>query len=515
MWSLALLGIIVFGVGAVVGFETELKTVKSGNLYPGVETVRGAFNLARDALKNDGDWNDCSGADQNCSEADSQGFFPIYSSSLGETLEKVSTPQGFKYTVKMKPVSSDEAYVIVHVEGKGINLYQGAKFVRGGGRGKIPLVYSPSSTVDGGTACSWYWDGNKLRGETNPDFTVYLDSNFYWSPEIDVPSNPAGPNPKDVEFVTNFDTSVSGYKEIDKVYTTGDLYLENGAHLGLAYANGKVYVDDDSSADKIVENGNLKYPDFADDLDDLSISPSSLYGARTFYCYGGSVKITGVHYYENFYAIECNVTLENATVYVKNYYDYKSTLTLNDSTLNVSGNAYQINSIWNFSDSSFVSNYLYTYNSEMHWTGEGKFKSRSADIVKYTVYPDSLFHFEAESVNFSQVNDCTNPEYCLWDFNDGKLYGNSMLIGTVLSRNSFTTDSGSTVIGNVFAEELSAQDTTFCNIVDSNGNQVVADKEGFYSLIAPDGIVMPGTAVTEVAKVVCSDESDCLEKLSQ
>ena len=513
MWSLALLGVLAFGIGALLGIETELKTAKSGNYYPAVETIRGAFNLAREALKNDGDWNDCSGADRNCSLADSNGLFPLYSSSLGKTLENVSTPQGFKYTVKIKPVSSDVVYVVVHVEGKGIGLYQGAKFVRSGGRGKIPLVYAPTSTVTGGKACSWYWDGTQLKGVTRPNFTVYLDDDFYWSPEIVVPDSPAGNNPKDVEFATDFDTTVSGYREIDKVYTTGNLYLKNGAHLGLAYADGEVYIDEDSSADKIVENGSFDYPDFRDSIPDNSIDSSTLYGSRNYFCWGQTKVITGIHYYRNFVAINCNLRLVNARVYARTYYSIGGTLTLENSRFYTAVRFTALKSVINQLDSTLSAENLYLSDTELRWRGNSDLKAVNAYLKDTEVSPESLFHLKAESLKFGGINDCRDPQYCLWDANSIFVFPNSRVIGTVLARTEMTVSYGAQVIGNTFAEELEASGATFCNVVDSSGNQVVADREDFYHLIAPNGIILPGTAVSEVARVVCSNESDCLTQL--
>ena len=477
------------------------------------QAVKSALYLTKETLSDDPNWGDCSGADQNCSDTDSYGYFPLYSLALQKTLKDYDLG-GVKATVKVKFPDSDTADVIVVAQKGSAKRYFGVVFQRGGGKAKIPLVYAPYSRVYGGKVCSWFWDGSRLKGITKPNFVVFLNSDFYWSPEIVDPSSPTGDNPKDVVFATNFDTEVKGYKEIDKVYTTGDLYLEDGAYLKLAYANGKVYTDSDSGADKIVENGSFDYPDFNDDIPDNNVNTSNLYGSSDFFCWRGTKVITGVHYYNRFTVIRCNVKLVNAKVYVRDYFDYRSTITFQNSELYVANKFTSYNSILNQDDSKLDVKQLYTYNSELHWSGNSDLEIDDATFNKFTVYPDSLFHPKINTLEFQNFNDCTNPVYCLWDANDITVDDYGGVVGTILARDYMETGYDSQVIGNTFAEQLKATYSEFCNIVDSSGNQIIADQQNFYSIVAPDGISFP-EGVAEIYRVICSDEGDCDSKFPE
>jgi len=480
VWTLMLTALIVFVSGVLFFFNPSEHFVKSSNVPVAVETARGFLNVVRDALKGDANWADCSGADQYCNDTDSNGMFPIYSGALGEKLEDVDTDQGFKVTAKMKPLDSNTAVVVVSVEGKGIDYNVGVKFVRGEGVGALPLVYAGSSYVYGGNACSYYWDGRQITGITNPDFYVYLDDKFKWSPTIVVPTNPAGDNPKSVVFATNFDTLVQGYKDIDTVYTTGDLYLEDGAQLGLAYADGNVYVDDQSSADKIVENGSFQYPDFNDTIPDNSVSSS---GSQKIYCglFGNqTIVLPPGQYYELLVFKNCKLYLSEGT--------------------------------YSFEKIDVFSNLNVYYDGDVTLEVDKLYSSQA----KLTTIPNKsgTFFLKGNSVILykSDLVCDDNPKNCYVDTNKYDLLYSSAVGYTVLARNkAYLYDS--TQVGNLFGEDLVAEYSNFCNVVDSSGNQLYAGGEDFYHLVAPNGISIP-TGLQEIERAVCKDESDCLNQLT-
>jgi len=521
MWFIGLVGIFMFVVGIVVaGMNITLNTAKVSGYYGDSLTdtalVKAGLNIAREALVDDANWGDCQNADKNCSDTDQYGFFPLYSPSLEQTIEDYPIGQKGKLTVKVKFPDSNTALVIIKAQTPKITKYFGAKFQKSaGGLPEIPLVYAPKSTVYGGKACSWFWDGRRLKGITKPNFIVYLDDNFYWSPEIVVPSYSNGDNPKDVIFATNFSTEVSGYKEIDKVYTTGDLYLKNGAYLKVAYANGKVYLDDTSSADEIVENGNFVFPKFRKNLPDNTIKTVSSAGGVYLYCSNQNLTITGIRFFRYIDAFNCNITFKNARVYIGYLYTSNTRIILEDSIVNAHS-LYHDNSILTVEGESGINAYsFYAYNSEIHWNSErASFENKYGFMNKITIYPTALFHPKFDYLYFlrNAFNDCTQPNYCLWDTNNLYVDRNSGTVGTFLVRKFGSFLTGSTVIGNVFAEELQARDSTFCNIVDSTGKQIVADEENFYNIIVEQAGGINASA-SVVYQTVCKDEQDCINQL--
>lgn len=523
MWFIGMVAVFMFVIGIITaGTDIVLNTVKVNGYYGDSLTdtavLKAGLNIARESLIDDANWGDCKNADQNCSETDSYGFFPLYSPSLQKTIEDFPIGQKGKLTIKVKFPDSQTALVIVKAQTPKLTRYYGVKFQRSaGGLPQIPLAYAPQSTVSGGVACSWFWDGKRLKGVTNPNFIVYLDNDFYWSPDIYVPDYANGDNPKDVIFATNFSTEVSGYKEIDKVYTTGDLYLKNGAHLGVAYADGNVYIDDSSSADEVVENGNFVFPSFRKSLPLNQVNAPNYVGGDTFYCLFGKKTITGVHFYDTFYATGCDLTFENARIYVNTLISYKSTIKIVNSTINSSGYLESINSILKVDgENNQIKTYgTYAYNSEIYWNAENSsFEAVKGFFRKNTIYPSTLFNPKFENLYFwkNTFNDCTNPQYCLWDTNNLIMEEYSRAVGTFLVRKQATLDYSSGIIGNVFAIKLTANSPTLCNIVDSTGNQIVADEEDFYHLIVEKSGGL-NSSVSIIYQTVCKGEEDCINQL--
>jgi len=559
MWSvvalLVALGIagIVSGMQEFVNRELSSNQVIEGESDASVLASAG-LQIARESLKNDAVWGDCSGADQYCDEKDEYGMFPLYSESLSSKIEDYKLDKG-KITVKVKFESPTVA--VVYVEGKSDKgvVRVGAKFSKNSSAGKLPLVYSPNANIYGGYYCSYFWDGEKIAGTTNPNFIVYFNKHFRSSAGIYVPDDPAGDNPKDVTFITNFDTEVKGYKEIDKLYSTGDIYLEDGAHLGLAYSNGEVYFDDTSSADKVVENGNLKFPELREEFEDFSYQRyeySVPFDVLTgwFTCYGemtlvGDVEATYVftspdcvlRIRGNFYADY--LYLNGGKIIVEGKLHGKTLYFENGAQLDVEGGLVEAEGIYygwfypygdmtlTLNDGKIKANTFYTLGREkdgierLYLNIKGK---SELELGYFYDWERSIFVKYADENSFLKLKtnyfsywgkklttlDFADPQRTVIDTNYFHSW-DGILKGAITLARTYAYVSKSTIVGNLFAEEIFASDSYFCNVVDSSGKQRIAEKDYFFNLIAPEGISLP-EGFSEIAKVICENES-CINDL--
>lgn len=486
----SLVAIIVFILAAGVGINMEKlihNEVKTSNIAQqksdSAKIALSGINIAKDALVQDEMWNDCSGAEKYCED----GYYPLYSSSLEEKMENYGLNDG-KLTILMKSVNANEVRVISIGEVNGKKTLFAVKFNKQSSTDKVPLAYGAASQVIGGTVCSYYWDGTQVDGVTLPNFSVYLDSSFYWSPNIYAPRRPSGSNPKDVRFATNYSTRVRGYRVIDKLYTTGDVSLENGAYIDYVYANGVVRTSGGSGYGEKVEHGNFQYPNFRSTFDDNYIG--GIFGNRTVYCTQGTKYLAPGRYKNVFITGACTLKLTGKNYKIKN--------------LVSTGNGQIV-----FSDPDTV------------LKAKNIIVRNSADIVyKSENGRDSFITIKAENVSIGfnawgwgwDGNSkllCSDPLTCLIDVNNIDTSRNNVIQGTLLVRNKANIYR-STIIGNVFAEDLESRYATLCNIVDKDGSQLVSS--GFFDIVDPNGTQFPAV-INEVKKTVCRDVNDCDAKL--
>ena len=483
--------ILFFVLAAGIGINIEklnFNEAKTSNIAQqksdSAKIALSGINIAKDALVQDDMWNDCSGAERYCEE---DGYFPLYSPSLDSQMDGYKVNDG-KLTVLMKSVNANEVRVISIGEVNGKKTFFAVKFSKQSSTDKVPLAYGASSRVEGGTVCSYYWDGTKVDGVTMPNFSVYLDSSFYWSPNIYVPRRASGPNPKDVRFATNYSTRVRGYRVIDKLYTTGDVSLENGAYVDYVYANGVVRTSGGSGYGEKVEHGNFQYPNFKSTFTDNRLG--NRFGRRTVYCTHGTKYLAPGTYKNVFITGLCTLKLTGKNYKIKNL---------------VSTAAGQIV----FSDPDTV---LKAKNIIVRNSSDIVYKSENGR--------DSFITIKAENISIGYNSWgwgwggnskllCSDPLTCLIDTNNIDANRNNVIQGTLLVRNRADIE-GSTVIGNVFAEDLNSRYATLCNIVDKDGSQLVSS--GFFDIVDPNGTQFPAV-IDEVKKTVCRDVDDCDAKL--
>ncbi len=467
------------------------------------EVARAGLNITKEALYTDTDWADCSGANQNCGSADSYGYYPLYSVSLAQTIENYNL-NNTDLSVYIKPVDANNVNVIVVA--KNPNNYEkvvlGAKFNRLISTNKLPIMYGGASTnVLGGKVCSYYWDGSSVQGKTNPNLSVYMDSNFYFSAQIEVPSRGQGGKvPKDVRFFTNFDTRVSGYKIIDKLYSTGNVSLENGAQVEYVEARGQIYADKKSSCGTCVENSNWQYPSFNTSLTDNTI-PSYTGSDLTIDCGDG-----------------------NATIPAGTYRNIIITGRNDRCTITIAG---QVN----------ARNFIVGQRRRDSGNTIDILVDPSAgqlNIRNFTIQRDNTVNIDPQGAPLKIVGDnltvanrgdliCTDPRYCLYDFNDVSVYcgtwwwpcsndTQTFVQGTVLARNQFYLFASS-FVGNIFAENLDTWGGRVCNIVDDNGNQILpTDSLGFFTVVSSDATFFD-PIVSTIYQTICPDYQSCAGSL--
>ena len=483
MWTLILTGLIIFMSALVFYFRPTERVLKPSNVPVAVATIDGISNVVRTALNSDGDWNDCSGVDKYCDESDSNGFFPIYSESLDSKLEKVETSQGFTYTAKMKPIDSDNTYVVIEVEGKGLKYLVGYVISRPKENGDLPLIYGSSFSVLESNVCSYFWNGKEISGITKPALYIF-EKDSSWYPEIVNSDSPAGNNPKNVVFATDFHSRLVSSTDIDKFYTTDELDLEKGAHLKLAYSDKTVWIDDSSSADEVVEHGTFQFPDFNDQIGKITDFSNS---DEEVDCNNENLRLIPGDYGKLKIEGSCSLYLSEGV------YRFKS---LNLGEGNVLRVYYSGDVTFNVKDLSF--------------------SGSSSSLAQMIVSPDGVGKIKIEGDDFYSYYgkfECKdNPENCMIDVNDYTGIRSTIWGFTTLARDNFYA-SYSLIVGNVYsASNLTGSHSTFCNVVDSLGRQLYAGGKEFLNLVAPDGIVLPHKIVSE-KKVVCVSEEDCLSKL--
>lgn len=480
-----LAALIFVGIGAVEIFTNVYQDQKQSILFndksDSAKIAASGFGIAKAALSKDSVWNDCDESEIECYLRDELGYFPIYSNELGKTIEDLPLNKG-KLTLKIKPTDGRHVKGISKGEINGKKTYFAFIFEKIDPYNKVPLAYGGSSSeVRGGRLCSYYWDGQKISGVTKPNFSVYLDSGFYWSPDILIPDDPSGPNEKDVKFATNFPTTVRGYKILDKVFSTGDVFLKEGAHVGFVMTNGKIYADETSGYDTGVENANYKFPNFNTRFTN---SYFITFGFKMLWC-NKSMSVPSGNYAIINVQEGCELTLDGTeynigdiSIFGEGKIKYKNP-----------GTKLRVNNLRNFwGDLEFVSE-----------------RGRGADL---TIKTNAIFL----SGGFGQKPrgfHCADPITCMYDTNYLYAYGNSVLQGVSLVREKAVL-SGATIIGNIFTEKITSKDSTICNIVDTEGNQVIPNS--FFQIIDPKREALPPTIVA-VRKVICKDEKDCDEKM--
>lgn len=471
-------------------FNKSLNEQTRGNLYGdrsnSAKIALSGLGITKDALSTDGYWGDCDGTDGLCSEENQYGYYPINSESLEEPIKEYPINSG-ELTVLMKPKDSHHVKVISVGETNGRKTYFASLFQKIEAYDKVPLVYGGTrSDFYGGKVCSYYWDGNEVAGVTNPNFSIYLDSGFYWSPEIVVPGNPAGPNPKDVKFSTNYSTEVKGYDIIDKMFSTGDVSLTNGAHVGYVYANGEVTVDRWSSYDNAVEHGNYEFPPFKKELEDNDVD---VYGTSVIYCMHGELDLPPGTYSAIYLMVGCKLRLTGSEYKVRRLAATSfSTVEFTDPNTVLEARYVNVN----------------TGASIVYESSEGR---------------DNFIHVKAHRINLSGTYwwklggkiICKDPMTCLIDTDDFVAESGTITQGVVIARNR-TRLYGAKVIGNLYTEDLYSTSSTVCNVVDKTGRQLLP--ESYFDIVDPKGEALPAS-IEEVKRVVCKNERDCDEKLDE
>ena len=451
--------------------------------------AKSGLQIARESLIQDTDWSDCADADRNCSQADQYGYFPLYSITLDEDVQNKQL-NGGRLTVLIKLISSEQINVISIGEMHGKKVVLGGVFQKVASATTIPISYGGRfMKMLGGKLCSYFWDGSQVAGVTLPNFSIFIDKtkSVYVSSDIIVPNNPAGNNPKDVAFGFNFDVEVKGYKTIDKLYTTENAYIRNGAHVGTVIADKNVYVDSTSQVDQIIENANWQFPAYNSTIQDLTNADLNLPGvnqgnrqcniANPILYLSGKYRDVSVRFGCKKIVLQGDTSVRNLNI------DSGVPVTI---TSQVNGAKLKIRRNFNNSGSVTVD-------------------TQTNDVIIEGRNLNNGDWFEWGNTELI----CTDPRKCLVDFNNVYNYGKIQAV--TIGRKNLEGYWGSEFIGNIIGESVYTINSTVCNIVDSNGDDIVNGSDNASTVF---DVVGGGDLVTTLVKtIVCKDESDCTTNL--
>lgn len=187
---------------------------------------------------------------------------------------------------------------------------------------------------------------------------------------------------------------------------------------------------------------------------------------------------------------------------------------------------------WKFGDLIVTNNSKLTFlnpgdlleREEINLLGEG-------GIVYDTVADDDFLTIKSNNINLGADGSyitCTRIDKCLIDTNNlsnnksGGSYARGTVQGTLLARNDvFIGDSGNNgfeFIGNVFSEQITSTKRTYCNVVGSDSNQVIANTndDNFLSIVSNNNgqtVKNIDNVSNTIMKAICTDINDCATKL--
>jgi len=223
------------------------------------EAFKSALSLAKRELSNDEDWTDGKGADSLKDEADSKGYFPLYIVGEGKAFKDYPVSDRAQATVLIKPLSKDEAKIVVQVK-------------EGNIKKTVNLSLSRERAEENGIIPD-FWVG-KLKGGDLVDswrFYLYKGENGKF-PSIAF-ADMDGTQMDDVYLRFYGDSSTEG----------GEMYLGNLSSFkltGLGFYNGAdsnpdfFHVKGKGTSIDLTEDGDRKLAPLHLDCSDCSVSPS-------------------------------------------------------------------------------------------------------------------------------------------------------------------------------------------------------------------------------------------------
>lgn len=314
--------------------ESQTNFKESTNMTNNTEIIEMAsagLNIARSELVKDTNWCDGENADKNKGiyvDADGDGnadekVYELYSSEFSKNYVNEKLNAG-KLSIYLKDLKDcQKKMVLAKAEIDGQSKIITTVFSATPSTNQMPIVTTMvGSFASGGSVCTYLEDKNGVNtsGITNPNLSVMFDKKVHWlNVGFETTDNPTGENAKNIRIYADMedgDISISGYKLFDEVYSTGDIILRDDAHVGYAEANGIVDIGDkvctptyetrtvmkkvcqnesgeevvctdepfeeqvqvgescrgrNGSYDSAKENANYEHPEFADELDDLTI----------------------------------------------------------------------------------------------------------------------------------------------------------------------------------------------------------------------------------------------------
>jgi len=539
-----MMGLMIASSTFIYSFKTVTSEQKiaidAAERSKSVDIAISGLHIGKDALMSDANWNNGVGMDRNKDDVVSNGTFALYSESLDSDVENLDISKG-KLSVKILPVSAKTVYMLSKGSYGKSKVILATTFNVTSVANQMPVTYAGGGSFDiASSLCSYSFDEdtNTVGAMTNPNFAIYNDAKFQLFGDILQPDLPDDDESiKDVRMHLDGQNEsgwggdknfIIGYGDgLDSVYSESDVYVGWGTDIGTVESGGDVTVSGSSNVGTVVENSDYEYPEvdtqmddytFDDDTDGLdyvcAASSSDCKKTRKS-CFFGICKLKNNG---NVPISRCFVTNGSPITLPEGKY---GSLTIRDGCdLNMDGENYKIKK-------------LNVYNGGNVQFGNPSMKLETKDTFIYkgemkleTGDRGNFISLKSETLTLTKGAKltCADPKTCLVDTND-LVMGNwiEALAAIFLNYDSGTTLQstavvrhkatvyGANVVGNLIAEKLDKIGGKFCNVVDKDGNQLVA-QESFFDIIDSDNSLNP--LMKEVQTIVCGSEQECINTLN-
>lgn len=450
------------------------------------------LEIAKESLRSDSNWLNCEDADSLCGEEDENGLFPVYSTSLTQSLSEIDLGSGSQnLSVFFYPLSETEGILLSETKSAdGKNVH--AQLVQQGFQSSndfLPVFYANSIMIDDNIKVGSYLyniSTHSIGDKINPKLSIYLNTNLTQNLDIDIPSN----GESEVETYSNLtDFTYNNDLNYFRLYSTGNIVLENESILEVAFSNRTVTEGENIVVSSITENGEMSFPNFAElELKDIKNNGST----TDITCTAGEFKIIEEGSYNK-------LTLKTGC------------------SMYLNGKDFSFNEIEGILDERYASSksLIYYYGDIVN------IKTMSFLIKEKGNVEFNNMGYDSKYLNIS-TNTFTNyskltifdPKGALLESNTFTMKENSSFIGESLSKN-FILNSNSVIKGKIYGDSIvtNGSNIGIYNLIDSDGDEytnlqwkdISWDESG------------SGQDFVKVVDVIrqdyCKEKIDCLNRL--
>jgi len=457
--------------------------------------------MAKNELKKDSDWLDCTGADRLCNSYDTT-YFPIYSTIIENPMEDIIEGKNSN-TVNFQPLDATTGILMSKTKSpSGTTIF--AELVQQGfvsARNQVPNVHAKNfTTTDNIHLCSYSYDltYSTFEGLTDPTVTQYVNAN---QSDLYNKSFITNPNSKTYsELYTELNPlEYSVYQDYEMIFSIKDINMYDNTYVETAYTNGILTQTGSAQAINITENGSMTYPDFRPirNIDSMQFSSIDINCTKDDIVYlqqgaYNNIKLESgceIYFLGKEYSIR-SITTENKfnNKAILAQYQEGDTI-INLGTLNVVKNT-KLNMIQQ------SSNKFTTYNVENLLIGEnaefntGNLLQSKMNIENVIINQSSktIANILAKEITFNKVGMLP-------------VIGDTYMIGVFYANTIDINFSG----------------LNFCNTVDTstNPNTQISSIEWIDLTNSTSGSGVDVVSVVDtVEKIFCKDSQDCIIKLT-